>query len=455
MGKNDRSSINPFTGKKHFNIVNDDKFLDRSYAEYDNIINQSELLDETPDGQLIADVSLKLIDAVEKYLSEINRADYTKNYYDWEFHLVSNDVVNAFCMPGGKILMYSGILSIANTEEYLAFILAHEMAHALLDHSRTQASAHTAKNTATIAGKLGGIGLDLVGLGDAANVVTTATNVADIGSEYLLLKPWGRDQELEADELGMKIINWAGYDISGIPQFWQRMSENNSNKHDFFSTHPSDKKRIDAMNKLVLELSNQGTVKDKNPSKQENKENTFHQEKSEEKKVEKTELQEEKEINELGIENNFKAKGNKFCSKCGEELGKKDVFCPSCGNKIQKDTEQKVLIGKSNFGTISLVLGIIGVILGFIGAIRALMFISFSAELIVNAGIALVASLLGLVAIWLSNKDYRIAFAEYLIAAAGLIIGIYLIGILGAIFFIIAAIFLFIDKRSHVNGVEA
>lgn len=256
MEKNDTNKVNPFTGKKHFNIINDDQFLDNSYVEYNKFINQSELLDETADGQLIFNVSSNLIDAVEKYLSEINRNDYTQDYYDWEFHLVSNNIMNAFCMPGGKIIIYSGILSITENEQALAFLLAHEMAHALLDHSRTQTSAYKAKNAANMVGRLGGIGLDLVGLSDAANVVKTTTDVADIGSEYLLLKPWGRDQEMEADELGMKIIHWAGYDINETPDFWQRMSENNSNNYDFFSTHPSDKKRIDAMNKLVLAISN-------------------------------------------------------------------------------------------------------------------------------------------------------------------------------------------------------
>lgn len=143
-----------------------------------------------------------------------------------------------------------------------------------------------------------------------------------------------------------------------------------------------------------------------------------------------------------------------YCSKCGRELEKEDVFCPNCGNKIQQSTEKNLSIGRSNFGNISLVLGVIGIIVGIIGAIGALMFSTFSAGLIINASIALVASLLGIVAIWLSNKDYKIAFAEYLIAASGLLIGIYLVGILGAVFFIMAAIFLFIDKRNSVNEVQ-
>lgn len=147
MKKNDRSNINPFTGKKHFDIVNDDKFLNESYAEYNNLLSQSQLLDETSEGQLLSDVSLKLIDAVEKHLLEINRMDYTENYYNWEFHLVLDDTVNAFCMPGGKILVYSGILSIANNEQSLALILGYEMAHALLDYCRRRISVDKAKNT--------------------------------------------------------------------------------------------------------------------------------------------------------------------------------------------------------------------------------------------------------------------------------------------------------------------
>ncbi|MDR3291239.1 MAG: M48 family metallopeptidase [Methanobrevibacter sp.] len=257
MKKNERSSINPFTGKKHFDIVNDDNFLDRSYDEYYQIINQSNLLDKTNDGQILFNVALKLINAVENHLLKINRSDYTKDYYDWEFHLVSNDTVNAMCMPGGKIIVLSGILSIANNEERLAFILAHEMAHALLDHSRTRVSAYNAKNTITTVSRLGTIGLSLIGLGDLGSIARTAINIADIGSEYLLMKPFGRSHELEADELGMMIVKWAGYDIGEIPKFWQKMSEHNSNKHDFFSTHPSDNKRIVAMNELVLEISNQ------------------------------------------------------------------------------------------------------------------------------------------------------------------------------------------------------
>ena len=198
MAKDDRSAINPLTGKSHFDIINDDKFLQDSYNEYYAMVNQSQLLDNTSQG----------------------RSDYTEDYYDWDFHLIADNAVNAFCMPGGKIVMFSGILSVADSEEKVAFILGHEMAHALLDHARTRISAQNAQNTITSAAWFGSFALDLVGLGGVGDLTRAATNVASIGSQFFLMNPWGRDQELEADKLGMMIIHWAGYDISRIPDFW-------------------------------------------------------------------------------------------------------------------------------------------------------------------------------------------------------------------------------------------
>ena len=109
------------------------------------MINQAQLLDNSQNGQTVINVAINLINAVNEYLAKIDRLDYVEDYYDWDVHLVAEDTVNAFCMPGGKIVMFSGILSFANTEEEIAFILGHEMAHALLDHSRTRISAQNAQ----------------------------------------------------------------------------------------------------------------------------------------------------------------------------------------------------------------------------------------------------------------------------------------------------------------------
>ncbi len=321
MAKDDRSGVNPFTGKKHFDIVNDDKFLQQSYNEYYALINKAQLLDNTQNGQIVRNVAVNLINAVNNYLAKIGRLDYVEDYYDWDFHLVADNTVNAFCMPGGKIVMFSGILSVANTEERVAFILGHEMAHALLDHSRTRASAQSAQNAITSAAWVGSIAMDIMGLGGLGNLTRAATNVASVGSQFLLMNPWGRDQELEADRLGMMIIHWAGYDISQIPAFWQAMSSKNSNQHDFFSTHPADSKRIAAMNDLIVEIENDESFHDK-PVIGGNSKNS---------NASKTELT----CSNCGAPVD---PGDKFCTNCGAKFVV-DSKCPNCGASVEQDSK--------------------------------------------------------------------------------------------------------------------
>ena len=118
MSKDDRSPINPFTGKKELDLLNDDEFLAECYNEYYSILNQNQLLDNTPQGQIINQIVSKLINSVNMYLSNIGRLDYVQDYYDWEVHLVANDTPNAFCMPGGKIVVLSGILPITSFTKY-------------------------------------------------------------------------------------------------------------------------------------------------------------------------------------------------------------------------------------------------------------------------------------------------------------------------------------------------
>ena len=311
MAKDDRSAINPFTGKKHFDMVNDDEFLQNSYNEYYGMINQSQLLDNTQDGQIVINVALRLINAVNEYLAKINRLDYVEDYYDWYVHQVADDTVNAFCMPGGKIVMFSGILSVANTEEKVAFILGHEMAHALLDHSRTRISAQNAQNAISSAAWIGSFAMDLIGLGGLGSLTRAATNVATVGSQFFLMNPWGRDQELEADRLGMLIIHWAGYDISQIPHFWQAMSSQNSNEHDFFSTHPADSKRIAAMNELIVEIESGAD---------------FHLRPA----VGEVPSPKEEFRDAHLTENDVR-----YCQNCGAQIGAKDNFCTNCGYKLK------------------------------------------------------------------------------------------------------------------------
>lgn len=311
MAKDDRSPLNPFTGKEHLDKVNDDQFLAECYQEYYEILNKAQLADNTQEGQLVRQVATNLISAVLNYLSSIGRLDYVEDYYDWEFHLVLDDTVNAFCIPGGKIVVFSGILSVAGSEEELAFILGHEMAHALLDHTRTRVSAQNTKNTLTAASWVGSFAFDLIGMGEIGDLTRAAVNTVSIGSEFLLMNPWGRDQELEADRLGMLIIHWAGYDITGVPAFWQKMSNQNANNFDFFSTHPADSKRIAVMQSLVSEIE-EGIDYSK-PVLADKPDSNFTPQ------IETAQM--------------------KICHNCGHEESEDAIFCTSCGAKFDSQAK--------------------------------------------------------------------------------------------------------------------
>ena len=336
MAKDDRSPLNPFTGRKHYDKVNDDQFLAECYREYYAIINKAQIIDNTPEGQLIYNVATNLIKAVYNYLSSIGRLDYVEDYYDWEFHLLLDNTVNAFCIPGGKIAVFSGILSVANSEEELAFILGHEMAHALLDHTRTRASAQNTKDALTTVSWFGSFAFDLIGMGEIGGLTRAAVNGVDIGSQFLLLNPWGRDQELEADRLGMLIIHWAGYDITGVPAFWQKMSGQNANNFDFFSTHPADDKRIAVMRSLVDEIED--GIDYSRPVLADRPDANYAP------KVENTSMKACKNCGHKEYEDavfctncGSKFDSHLFCPNCGVNISESDQFCTSCGFKLHDD----------------------------------------------------------------------------------------------------------------------
>lgn len=307
MSKDDRSPLNPFTGKKHYDNVDDDKFLQECFREYYETLNNSQILDNTDSGVLISSVATKLINAVRNYLASINRLDYVDDYYEWEFHLLSEDTVNAFCIPGGKIIVFSGILSILSCEDEFAFILGHEMAHALLDHTRTRVSAQSTKDSLATLSWFGSFAFDILGMDEIGSLTRAAVNTVNVGSQFLLINPWGRDQELEADRLGMFIIHYAGYDISGVPEFWRKMSAQNANNFDFFSTHPADDKRIAAMENFVSEIE-QGIDYSK-PI-----------------------------LNQITTTSNTpvlnRGDYDKICSNCGAANSKDSIFCTNCGYKF-------------------------------------------------------------------------------------------------------------------------
>jgi predicted Zn-dependent protease len=235
---------NPFTGKRTLAITNNESLLVESFAAYENFLDESYCLDGTPDAEIVEKVGNKLRIAAEQWLSSIGETAYLDNY-QWEFHLVESSEVNAWCMPGGKIVVYTGILPIAQTEAGLAAVMGHELAHALLNHGRQQESAGILKF-------IGAIGVAIATKDSSENDRENALTAYDVGTTFLADLPFSRKHENEADKIGLMLMTIAGYDPNEAVDFWSRMEkQDESFQLEFISTHPSDKKRIDNIKKSI------------------------------------------------------------------------------------------------------------------------------------------------------------------------------------------------------------
>lgn len=187
---------------------------------------------------MVKRVGQRLATAVETYLKQVNRLDAIQNY-NWEFNLVQDNSANAFCMPGGKIVVYEGLLPITQDESSLAIVLGHEIAHAVAKHSAEQLSTQAKQN---VGAKVLGAVLGVAGASNATSILTQTA--FSLGTKLSSLK-YSRDNENEADYMGLVFAAMAGYDPSVAVNFWQRMASNSQNrKLAFLSDHPSDANRI-------------------------------------------------------------------------------------------------------------------------------------------------------------------------------------------------------------------
>jgi predicted Zn-dependent protease len=240
------TSTVPITGRKHNLIVSDAQVLSLSNQQYAEFMKTAKLSTNATNTAMVKRVGTRLANAVETYLKNNGMASEIQNY-SWEVNLVQNTEANAFCMPGGKIVVYEGLLPITQNEASLAIVLGHEIAHAVAKHSAEQMSKKIRQQYGT---QIGGAVLGQVLGSDAANI---ATSIAQQGFNLANLK-YSRDDESEADHMGLIFAAMAGYDPEVAIPFWQRMaSSSNSNESDFLSDHPSDSKRIAAIEKEMPE----------------------------------------------------------------------------------------------------------------------------------------------------------------------------------------------------------
>ncbi|MBQ6225247.1 MAG: M48 family metallopeptidase [Bacteroidaceae bacterium] len=241
----------PITGRKTRLLVDDAQILSLSTQQYQEYMQGATLSTNQANTAMVKRVGQKLASAVENFLMNNGYAQEVQNF-KWEFNLVNKNEVNAFCMPGGKIVVYEGLLPITQDETGLAIVLGHEIAHAVAKHSAEQLSKQTRQQYAA---QIGGSVLTQVaqakGYGNAASIIDLA---AQIGFNFANLK-YSRDNETEADRLGLIFAAMAGYDPQLAIPFWQRMAQQSggSTKSELFSDHPSDEKRLAELQKRMPE----------------------------------------------------------------------------------------------------------------------------------------------------------------------------------------------------------
>jgi predicted Zn-dependent protease len=227
----------PLTGRKQLNLIPANEMLSLSYQQYDQFLTENKVSNDKKNTALVKKVGTNIQHAVEKYLAENNLSSRLDGY-KWEFNLVQEDQVNAWCMPGGKVVVYTGILPITKNEIGLAVVLGHEIAHAIAEHGNERMSQGLVQ-------QLGGAALS-VALRDKPQLTQDLFLTAyGVGSTIGILS-YSRTQESEADHLGLIFMAMADYNPNAAVDFWQRMAEMNkgSKPPEFLSTHPSDQTRI-------------------------------------------------------------------------------------------------------------------------------------------------------------------------------------------------------------------
>ena len=230
---------NPLTGKHTMAFLPNSQLFPSSFAQYDDFLNENTVVTGTAEAVMVTRVGARLADAAQKWLASEGNAHYLDDYR-WEYKLVQDNTVNAWCMPGGKIVVYTGILPVTQTEEGLAVVLGHEISHALLNHGQQRMSAGVLQ-------ELGGAGVSLGGslLGLSPATQSLAMAAYGVGTELGGTLPFSRSHESEADHYGLILMAIAGYNPDAAVPFWERMAAmGGGGTPQFLSTHPSDATRI-------------------------------------------------------------------------------------------------------------------------------------------------------------------------------------------------------------------
>jgi len=240
-------ATNPMTGQRNLAMVSNSSIFPTAFQQYNDFLSQNKVIKGTPQAKQVENVGLKIKQAAEKWYAANNQSDYLKDY-QWEFNLVEDPSVNAWCMPGGKIVFYTGILPVTRDDSGMAAVMGHEVVHALFNHGQQRMSA----------GLLQQGGQMVVGAATMNKTQETQqlwmTAFAG-GSQMFGMLPFSRSHESEADRYGLILMAIAGYNPEHAVAFWERMSANSGGEAppEFMSTHPSHGTRIANLKKWIPE----------------------------------------------------------------------------------------------------------------------------------------------------------------------------------------------------------
>lgn len=237
----------PLTGRRQLSLVDDSQINQAAAASYSQLLSdpKTKVIASGSDAQRVKRIGGQLATAIERYLQQNGYAD---NYqFKWEFNLIQSSEINAWCMPGGKVAVYSGILPVTQNDAGLATVMGHEIGHAIARHAAERMSQQ-------MAAQAGGAVIGAAAGGQSQTTQALINQAYGIGGQLALLK-YSRDQESEADRLGLTFMAMAGYDPHEALTFWKRMQAQNKggSPPEFLSTHPADATRIANIQKLMPE----------------------------------------------------------------------------------------------------------------------------------------------------------------------------------------------------------
>jgi predicted Zn-dependent protease len=237
----------PITGRKQLSLIPNSQMLSMSYQQYGDFLKSNTLSTNQDQTQMVKRIGGRVQNAVERYFAQKNMSEQLADYR-WEFNLVESKEVNAWCMPGGKVVVYTGILPVTQTEAGLAVVMGHEIAHAIAQHGGERMSQE-------LLVQLGGMALSTALDKEPEKTKQLWMGAYGLGAQFGALLPYSRLHESEADHLGLIFMSMAGYNPNEAVTFWGRMAASNQGQAppEFMSTHPSDATRIEDLKKEIPE----------------------------------------------------------------------------------------------------------------------------------------------------------------------------------------------------------